>query len=404
MARALERPETPTTGVRDGAPAAASPDLSRDGKPDESPDFSSNASSDVPPDASPNVPQDVSPDVSPEVSPTASPGEGHEAPARPRFQLPVWARLLLAPLLFVGVLWAVDLSAVASQLRAARPGWLLASLACAVASNVAAAWRWAWLLRWLGHPLSLARATVVCLQAVALNALLPGAVVGGDLWRVAALRRRGQPLAIAGLSVVLDRFIGLWMVAVAGLFAAAWGLALQGATGPASSAVRALALPAIAAPATLAAALTLLLVPALLVWRGPRRRAVQVAGATSAALQGFALSVQRPQAGRAWVQQSLAAAAVHLLSVAGLACAARALGVELPYWVFVVAAVPIFLMSTLPISFGGWGTREAAAGLAFAAFGVAPAVGVSVAVIVGVLGLVQALAGGLLLALDRPRR
>jgi uncharacterized membrane protein YbhN (UPF0104 family) len=404
MARALERPETPTTGVRDGAPAAASPDLSRDGKPDESPDFSSNASSDVPPDASPNVPQDVSPDVSPEVSPTASPGEGHEAPARPRFQLPVWARLLLAPLLFVGVLWAVDLSAVASQLRAARPGWLLASLACAVASNVAAAWRWAWLLRWLGHPLSLARATVVCLQAVALNALLPGAVVGGDLWRVAALRRRGQPLAIAGLSVVLDRFIGLWMVAVAGLFAAAWGLALQSATGPASSAVRALALPAIAAPATLAAALTLLLVPALLVWRGPRRRAVQVAGATSAALQGFALSVQRPQAGRAWVQQSLAAAAVHLLSVAGLACAARALGVELPYWVFVVAAVPIFLMSTLPISFGGWGTREAAAGLAFAAFGVAPAVGVSVAVIVGVLGLVQALAGGLLLALDRPRR
>lgn len=348
--------------------------------------------------------------------------------ARRRWHLPVWARLLLAPLLLFGVLWAVDLAAVAAQLRAASPGWLLASLACAVASNVAAAWRWAWLLRWLGHGMGLARATVVCLQAVALNALLPGAVVGGDLWRVAALRRRGQSLGSAGMSVVMDRLIGLWMVAVAGLFAAAWGLALATATDPAGLAVQSWSLPAIFAPTMLGAAVVLLVGPAVLLWRvrrAHRRRkgatvspssssASSATSSTSAApaaqarapstLERLAGVVQRPHAGRACVRQALSSAAVHLLSVAGLACAARALGVELPYWAFVVAAVPIFLMSTLPISFGGWGTREAAAGLALAAFGVAPAVGVSVAVVVGVLGLVQALAGGVLLAIERHPR
>lgn len=335
----------------------------------------------------------------------------------PRWRVPLWARLLLAPVLLLGVLWAVDVETVLAQLRAADPAWLLASLSCAVASNLAAAWRWDRLLRWLGHRVGLARAAALCFQAVALNALLPGAVVGGDVWRVAALGRRGTPLREAGLSVVLDRLSGLWMVGVAGLFALAWGLAQGLGSGLTGQAMHALGLPATGTAAAFASALALafvlLLGPAVALWQA-RRRAGQRPGAgfatashttpspvSATALGQLAALVLHPQVRSAYVQQTLASTAVHLLSVAGLACAARALGLDLPYWVYIVAAVPIFLMATLPISFGGWGTREAAAGLALAAFGVPPAMGVAVAFTVGVLGLVQALAGAVLLAGDR---
>jgi uncharacterized membrane protein YbhN (UPF0104 family) len=58
-----------------------------------------------------------------------------------------------------------------------------------------------------------------------------------------------------------------------------------------------------------------------------------------------------------------------------------------------VAAVPIFLMATLPVSFGGWGTREAAAAITLGALGTPAAVAVTGSVVYGAYALVQALGG-----------
>lgn len=306
-----------------------------------------------------------------------------------RRRVPTWLRLLLALALLLGVLWVADLPAVAARLRAAEPAWLLASLASSVAANLASSWRWRSMVQWLGHRMGLARATAVYFQAVAINSLLPGAVVGGDVFRVAALRRQGQGLLEAGTSVVLDRLSGLWMVAVMGLLAVA--------TGGAGRLLATWGLPAVPSAVALLLALALLAAPAMALWAAGRG----APGTTRLArMRGLAA---RPQAGREYLRQALGAAAVQALSVGGWACAARALGLDLPYLATMVAAVPIFLMSNLPISFGGWGTREAAAGLALSAFGVPTSAGVAVAVLVGLLGLVQALAGAVLLVLDRQR-
>ncbi len=78
----------------------------------------------------------------------------------------------------------------------------------------------------------------------------------------------------------------------------------------------------------------------------------------------------QPDTGPRLLHQALASMAVQVLSAAALAAGAWALGVQAawPAWAFAMA--PIFLLAALPVSVGGWGTREAAAVLALAPFGV----------------------------------
>jgi hypothetical protein len=54
------------------------------------------------------------------------------------------------------------------------------------------------------------------------------------------------------------------------------------------------------------------------------------------------------------------------------------------------------------VSFGGWGTREAAATVCLGLFGVPAAQAVGVSVLYGLFGLAQALGGSLVFALAPP--
>ncbi len=302
----------------------------------------------------------------------------------------VWLRIALAPALLLGVLWTVDLHEVGRQLREARPGWLLAALAASVASNLASAWRWRSLVRWLGQALAPRRAASLYFQGMALGALLPGAVVGGDVFRAVALRRGGMDTVAAGLSVLLDRLSGLWMLWVLAALAATWAWA-----GGAQAALAGWGLPAQGAVLPAAIALALLAAPAAALW-GTR----QLPGGGRAAR--LATLAQRPGAGTEFGRQVLQSALVQLLSVGALACAGQALGLQLAYWAYAIAAAPTFLMAALPVSFGGWGTREAAAALSLAPFGVAAPTAVAVSLLYGLIALPQALAGlGLMLARRR---
>ena len=312
-----------------------------------------------------------------------------------RGRLGTWARVALAPALLLAVLWTVDLQAVRLQLVQARPPWLLAGLACAVASNMASAWRWCALVRWLGHGLAGLRAQAIYFQAMAISALLPGAVVGGDVFRALALRRSGQGALEAGLSVLLDRLSGLWMLWVLALVAAGWGLA-QG-TG---AALAAYGLAQARPVHLLVLALLLVLAPALGFGLGHwiLRRAPQATWR-----QRLATLLGRPGARREYLQQLVVSTVVQLLSVGALACVGRAVGIDLPYWAYAVAAAPTFLMAALPVSFGGWGTREAAAVLSLAPFGVAAPAAAAASVLYGLLALAQG-AGGALAPMAMRRR
>ena len=294
-------------------------------------------------------------------------------------------RGLLGGALLVAVIALADPARVLAQLRQAHVGWLLAGLAAAVASNVVSALRWRALARWLGADVSVRDATRWYFQAIGLNALLPGAVLGGDLYRAVVLRRAGQATLASSWSVVLDRVSGLWMLcAIGGLGAALCADVLAPW----------LRLPAGAFAALMLAGTALWLatpwtLPALL-----RRWGVRWLAPLRAA-------AQRPDFNRQMGWQALASAAVQVLSAAALAAGGLALGVQLPLAAWAFAIAPVFLMAALPVSVGGWGTREAAAVAALAPFGVAAPAAVGVGLIYGVYALAQGALGALAFGLPR---
>ena len=288
-------------------------------------------------------------------------------------------RGLLGGALLVAVIALADPARVLAQLRQAHVGWLLAGLAAAVASNVVSALRWRALARWLGADVSVRDATRWYFQAIGLNALLPGAVLGGDVYRAVVLRRAGQATLASSWSVVLDRVSGLWMLcAIGGLGAALCADVLAPW----------LRLPAGVFTLLMLAGTALWLMlpwvlPALLRYGGVRWLAPLRAAA------------ERPDFNRQMGWQALASAAVQVLSAAALAGGGLALGVQLPLAAWAFAIAPVFLMAALPVSVGGWGTREAATVAALAPFGVAAAAAVGVGVIYGLYALVQGAMGAL---------
>ena len=290
-----------------------------------------------------------------------------------------WLRGLLGLLLLGAVIALADPARVLAQLRQAHIGWLLAGLAAAIASNIVSALRWRTLARWLGAELSVPDAMRWYFQAIGLNALLPGAVVGGDVYRAVVLRRAGEDTLASSWSVVLDRVSGLWMLcAIGGLGAALCADVLA---------------PWLRSPTGAFGALMLigtglwLVLPWALPWLLRRWRTGWLAPLRAA--------VERPDFNAQLGWQVLASVAVQLLSAAALAGGGLALGVQLSPAAWAFAIAPVFLMAALPVSVGGWGTREAAAVAALAPFGVAAPAAVGVGVVYGLYQLVQGALGAL---------
>ena len=305
-------------------------------------------------------------------------------------------RGLLGLALLGAVLWLADPARVLGQLRQAQPGWLLAGLAAAIASNIVSALRWRALARWLGADMGVRDASRWYFQAIGLNALLPGAVLGGDVYRAVVLKRAGQDTLASSWSVVLDRVSGLWMLcAIGGLGAAACAPQLAPVLRLTPGAFAALMLAGTAA---------WLLLPLALPWLLRRGAGGGSNGESNgsgwlrrvaAGLAPLRDAVERPDFLAQLLQQAAASAAVQVLSAAALAAGGLALGVHIGWAAWAFAIAPIFLMAALPASVGGWGTREAAAVAALAPFGVPAAAAVGVGVIYGLYQLVQGALGAL---------
>ena len=300
-----------------------------------------------------------------------------------------WLRGLLGLALLAAVVLLARPARVLAELARADPAWLLAGLLAALAANAVSALRWRALTRWLGGELGRADACRWYFQAIGLNALLPGAVLGGDVYRALALQRSGSSTRLAGASVVLDRVSGLWMLCAIG----GWGAAAcSSALGPW------LHLPARPLALLLLAGSTLWLA---LPWALPPLLRRAPAARWARWLNPLREAALRPDYGAQLRLQALASAAVQALSAAALAAAALALGIVQPLAVWAFASAPIFLMAALPVSVGGWGTREAAAAAALAPFGVIPAAAVGAGLIYGGYALAQGALGALAFGLPR---
>ena len=269
---------------------------------------------------------------------------------------------------------------VLDALAAITAPTVLAALALGAVVTVAGAARWCVVARGVGLTLTLPAATTDAYRATLLNSLLPAGVLG-DVHRAVRHHRPGD--GRGARAVVLERVAGQAVVVVVGA-----------AVLLAQPALRA----ALVAPGPLVAAGGLL--AALVIagaWLATARRAARWRTGLVAGLRDL-------REGLATRRTAPAVLVLSLVALAGLLAlfvlAARVAGVTAPLGQLLPLVTVALLAMSVPLTVGGWGPREAAAALAFAAVGLDPGQGLATAVVYGVLALISCLPGALVLLAD----
>jgi uncharacterized membrane protein YbhN (UPF0104 family) len=268
--------------------------------------------------------------------------------------------------------------------------WLVVLYA---AGTLAWAARWRALLRLAGIPLSLLQVWRVSIEAQAGGILLPGGI-GGDALRIAWVLRSAKqagiesPTAIVIASALLDRFVGLAVIAA---LAATLGFASGGLhAGP-------LAVVLAAIPVALAGGL------AALRWI-PLTRVPSLRKGRVGALVGPVLRYLRaPNASRALAiatALSVGVAGVQFATIRGLVFAFGA-PVTAEKWVYVGTAMA-FIVGAIPALPGAWGTADAAYVFFLGLAGLSAGTALGVSLFYRLFWYLSAMLGALLFVLRSP--
>jgi hypothetical protein len=364
-------------------------------------------------------------------------------------------RLAAALALLAAAAWLVGIERLAEQLRRVDPLWFVAAVAAAALSQWVSALRWHSIARILGLQGAVSALAVGYAQAITVGVLLPGATLGGDALRSMRLQRLGNPLGVSALSVVLDRLSGLWVLCVLSLVTGL-GLVLLGDVGDAAGAVARAGLPPGAGNLLVAAyllGLACACAAPFLPWRlpepGPGAVAARAPGEASPGTAAGEREAGAPSgrasapgetppgavagnreagapAGRAaWSRRLLEKLReLHQLTLSRRAALARSLwssllvqvlcaltlwlclraaGASAGYWQVQAIAAPVFIAGVLPLSYGGFGSREVAALVAFPLVGVPADAGVTASALYGLTAVVLGLAAAPLFALGTSR-
>jgi uncharacterized membrane protein YbhN (UPF0104 family) len=298
-----------------------------------------------------------------------------------------------------------------SALTGVAPGAFSLALLAMAAAQAVSVLRWQRIAQALGLHHRLAPLARAYAQGMTVNALLPGATLGGDTLRSLRLQSLGNPLPESALSVLVDRLSGLWVLCVLSL---ATGLVLgapAGAAGPLPAVDWSHWRPLYLGGLALAVLLPWVPVPAgrggVARVSGPGSDHSGGAGATRTATGSglparsgtlnrvltrlrelHALAVERrgPLAASLWLS-----VLVQVLCAVCLWQCARAAGLDCAFWQIQAVAAPIFVAGALPISYGGFGARELVALAVFPLVGLPPEAGVGASALYGVVGLLMGL-------------
>ncbi|MFC5141932.1 lysylphosphatidylglycerol synthase transmembrane domain-containing protein [Actinomycetospora rhizophila] len=262
---------------------------------------------------------------------------------------------------------------------------VVAALALGALTTVAGAARWCVVARGVGLTLSLRDATADAYRATLLNSLLPAGVLG-DVHRAVRHHRPGD--GRGARAVVIERVAGQVVVVAVGVAVLVASPALlHSLVGPGLGVV---------------AGVLAVVVAGAGVWIATARRAARVRVALLAALGDVREGLGRVRTAPLVLLCSLVALA-GLLALFVLA--ARVAGVTAPLGQLLPLVTVALLAMSVPLTVGGWGPREAAAAVAFAAVGLDPGQGLATSVVYGVLALISCLPGAVVLladALGRP--
>jgi uncharacterized membrane protein YbhN (UPF0104 family) len=267
----------------------------------------------------------------------------------------VWrlGRIGVAAATLAVLVWRVGTGPFLDGLRTIDGGALAAAFGLAVLTTLCCAWRWRTVARGLGVELRLGTAVAAYYRSLFLNVTLPGGVVGDVHRGISHGLRAVVYERSAGQVVQIALTVGVLLVLPS----------------PVRTVVPFVALALLAAGATLA-----------LVMRARPARELR-AGLL---------------ARRAWPAVALASALIVAGHVATFMLAAHTAGATVPASRLLPLALLVLLGAALP-NVGGWGPREGVTAWAFAAAGLGASLGVSTAVVYGVMVFVASLPGAAVL-------
>jgi hypothetical protein len=261
-------------------------------------------------------------------------------------QLARFAWRWIGPVVFLGLVWYVDLSRVGEVWKRGAAGLLLAAASLNIAIILVKTWRWRQLMQLQGIEYAYWPAVRYYAMGCAMAAWTPGRL--GDFSKALAVHHeRKIGLGLAASSVIADRLLDAVML---GVVASLGAFFLPGSRG--------IWLAAGGLAAVLVGIYFLLRAHRMGLARAGAARVVGALGAAGsevgAAIDGLA-GLARP--GLA-APLGATAAATAITFLQGYLMA-RSLGLAVGFWVLSVALAAVSVTSLAPVSIAGLGTREA---------------------------------------------
>lgn len=296
-----------------------------------------------------------------------------------------WIAFAVKTAVTAGLVWlvlrGVDLGAALERMAGLSAPAAIAAVALLTLHCFVAGWRWRMIMRLFGPALPLRASVRLFFEGYFFNNALPS-TIGGDGVRIYRARRMGLPLAASVNGVLLDRVTGLTGLFI--LVAIGQPLLYARVEDPATRLVFAAIL--LAGMAGIAAIILARHIPERLLPVHLREPVHKLSEATRAAYLHPAVSL--PVLGLSVVVHGLIVMSVYVIAVG--------LGLDVGLFESLVLVPAVILLSTVPVSIGGWGLRE---GLMVAALGLAgvPAdAALSVSILFGLAQIAAGLPGGVL--------
>ena len=253
--------------------------------------------------------------------------------------------------------------------------WHLAAAAFAVLlmHGVLSAWRWRTIIVLLDGTLNWTKALQLFFISMFFNQTLSTTIVG-DAARVWMLHREGTTIGAATSGIVLERVAAIMAL----LPLITLGIALL--PGPLHLGLWFVAFLAMCCSIALPLAAPL----------------AKSSTAWITALGCFAAAGRRVLFSRGGIWILAQSLLIHLGAGFATYLLAQSVGLAPDFGLLLALTPPVLLLTTLPISFGGWGPREAGLIWLFGLFGIAAAPALAVSVALGVLVMMAGLPGGAL--------
>lgn len=276
--------------------------------------------------------------------------------------------------------------------------WAWFALACIslIISNLFSVARWQKITTQMGLVVQFKQALYLYAQGITANTVLPGGIVGGDVWRTLGLVKIAQQQgkktefshAEAAASVLLDRVGGLWSLCIFSLIAlvTVYFSALNNYSDNLFWVLESYA--------------------ALLVIATISPLSFMTVCLSAKKLQNLASSISNRWARKLMQTLAVISANIHQLivtlgqsllvqvfAVFTLYCCLCAVGVEISYFEVAALSLAIFLSAIVPASISGFGARELAAVAVLSLIGVNAESAFSASFLFGLAGTLQGVLG-----------